>query len=225
MRRKYYDEYAGRKTYNASNMDYMGQPKDFGVEDGNIKAYEIKGMPNVYTQRFNEDVMKTAQLINDAKESIPQLNDISSIVISKKIGNIAGYDHTNNVLYVNELLANDDYISKNLTDYFVADNAMEVLKHEVFHKEHWDKVMEYASSSGLSETAAKQQIESELRKYVSNQSAMDYNYVTNIVSRNAFVQFRNEDSLNELVADSLLQIDKGIVNDELLKRYIEDMFL
>lgn len=209
------------KYRNGNNVDYMGKPKNFNMENTKVKAYEVEGMNGIFAQRSNEDALNTASLVDNARAEVSKLNDVSSIVVTNKMSGIAGYDHVNNVLYVNEMLSNADYVAQNLTDYFVADNAIDVLKHEMHHKEHWDSVIKIAKENHKNYDIIKHDLETDLRKYVAEQSSMDFNYITRVVSRNANDAYIKDDNINELVADILLQEDKGIVKDTVLLNLVK----
>ena len=67
------------------------------------------------------------------------MGDVSEIVIAKSIKGIAAYSHKNNRLYINEKLTDESFLNEMLKDgYFVAENKLDVLWHEMFHKKHWD---------------------------------------------------------------------------------------
>ena len=150
------------------------------------------------------------------------MGDVSEIVIAKSIKGIAAYSHKNNRLYINEKLTDESFLNEMLKDgYFVAENKLDVLWHEMFHKKHWDFVLTNGGESN------KMNIEAELRKYIKEQQRLDYSYVLNTVSGNAHggLYKENNRQLNELIAEVLLQKKKGIVKDkrllELVKRCVE----
>lgn len=142
-------------------------------------------------------------------------------MVAKDIHGIAAYDHAVNRLYVNERLSNAAYIKEQLSgNYFVAENANDVLLHEMHHKEHWDHIKTKVLTSGKSSDIVKQEIESALREYVQNQLASDPAYIRKNVSRNAANAFQRYASLNELIADVSLQKDKGIEKDSVLSKLV-----
>lgn len=69
-----------------------------------------------------------------------------------------------------------------------------------------------------------QESEAELREYVLSQLASDPKYVFDTVSKNAAVIFQRDGSLNELIADALLQIDKQVGKDPTLLKLVGGMF-
>ena len=74
----------------------------------------------------------------------------------------------------------------------------------------------------------KQELEAELRGYVVRQMNAQPNYLITVVSPNAHKGFRNrkypEKQMNEIVAEVLLQKDKGTVKDPYLLEKVEGMF-
>ena len=91
-----------------------------------------------------------------------------------------------------------------------------------FYKEHWDYIRTKALTSGKSGAIVKQEIEADLREYVHNQLASDPAYIRGTVSRNAANGFSGM-PLNELIADALLQKDKGVAKDSVLLKLVEDV--
>ena len=212
-----------REAYRARKADYMGAPKPFGDRSGVIavKAYRVKGHDTLFTQTYSTDAQGTISLVLDQMEQIPQLQSVPEIVVAKDIPGIAAYDHTDNRLYLNEQLSNAEYIKEQLSDgYFVAENAEDVLKHEMHHKEHWDYIEKAALTSGKSRDMVKQETEAELREYVNRQLASDRQYIRKTISSNASDAYLNASTLNELIADALLQADKGISTDTEIQKLV-----
>lgn len=215
-----------RAAYAARKLDFMGAPKDFSDSNGivSIKAYQVKGHSTVFTQTNTQDAQRTIQLISDTSAEIKQLQTVPEIVVAKDIPGIAAYDHVDNRLYVNERISNADFIKEQLSDgYFVAENAKDILKHEMHHKDHWDYISAKALTTGKSNDIVKQEIEADLREYVQNQITSDPKYVRNTVSGNAAVNLQRYNSLNELIADVLLQADKQTGKDPELLKLVGDM--
>ena len=82
----------------------------------------------------------------------------------------------------------------------------------MFHKKHWD----FAMTKGENYVTIKHEIESELHKYIAEQQIYDKLYISKTVSGNAYDEMLMHNSLNELIAEVLLQEEKGIVKDEIL---------
>ena len=217
-----------RKAYEARKADYMGAPKSFGDRNGivSVKAYQVKGHDSIFTQSYSADAQGTISLILDQMERVPQLQSVPEIVVAKDIPGIAAYDHADNRLYLNEQISNTGYIKEQLSGgYFVAENAEDILRHEMHHKDHWDRIEEMALTTGKSRDMVKQEMEAELRKYVQTQLASDPFYISKVVSENAESSYFRTAELNELIADALLQKDKDEVRDSLLLKIIEECFL
>ena len=92
-----------------------------------------------------------------------------------------------------------------------------------FYKEHWDYIRTKALTSGKSGAIVKHEIETDLREYVHNQLASDPAYIRETVSRNAANGFQRYASLNELIADALLQKAKGVAKDSVLLKLVEGL--
>lgn len=198
------------------NIDFMGKPKKFKVPNATIKAYEVSGKKNMFTQTYTQDAKNTINYLSEMKEK-GIVTGISEIVISKDLPGVAAYDHVNNILYVNEKLTNAKYIQKELAnEYFIAENKLDVLKHEMFHKQHWDFIM----TKGEDNDTIKKIIEADLRKYVKEQIKSEHLYILRNVSQNANNAFVYSGSLNELIAEVLLQDDKGKIKDEVLLKLV-----
>ena len=215
-----------RAAYAARKLDFMGTPKDFSDSNGivSIKAYQVKGHNTIFTQTNTQDAQRTIQLISDTSAEIKQLQTVPEIVVAKDIPGIAAYDHVDNRLYVNERISNADFIKEQLSDgYFVAENAKDILKHEMHHKDNWDYISAKALTTGKSNDIVKQEIEADLREYVQNQITSDPKYVRNTVSGNAALNLQRYNSLNELIADVLLQADKQTGKDPELLKLVGDM--
>jgi len=110
------------------------------------------------------------------------IDGLSKIVIADDLPGIAAYEHINDILYVNEKISSQSYIDDELLEgYFVAENAIDVIKHEMFHKKHWDFMM----TNGKDSATIKKEIEAKLRKYIVEQQRQDYFYLLKVVSENA----------------------------------------
>jgi phage head morphogenesis protein, SPP1 gp7 family len=199
-----------------TNADFMGHPKIFKGEKFSIKAYEVKELAGVFTQTNSSEAQKTMEFIKDMK-SKGVLHDLDGIVIAKNLPGIAAYDHENNLVFINEKVCESSYIDRYLKDdYFIAENAEDILKHEMFHKKHWDFVM----TKGDNHAIIKNKLEADLHKYVAEQQMYNPSYITRVVCDNAYNSYRKKDNLNELIAEVLLQEEKGIVKDRKLLQLV-----
>ncbi|MGN0472221.1 MAG: minor capsid protein [Lachnospiraceae bacterium] len=203
------------KSAPGNNIDLMGMPKNFKNEDIDVKAYKVDGTDNVFTQTHSKDAQNTIDFIERMKTDNVELNGISEIIVAKDINGVAAYDHSTNRMYVNEKISSDSYIKERLSGhYFVAENAEEVIRHELFHKQHWDNIAEKVMTSGKNSDIVKLELESDLKRYIKEQQINNPLYLIKIVSENAHNNFIRLESLNECIAEVLLQEEKGIVNDE-----------
>lgn len=75
----------------------------------------------------------------------------------------------------------------------------------------------------MSEEQAKDDLESELRKYIASQELSDPFYISKNVSENAFDGFTEKKLLNELIADGKVLIDRNKMEDDNLKRLIMEV--
>ena len=217
-----------RAAYAARMTHFMGKAVDFSDKNGriSIKAYQVKGHDSIFTQTNTRDAQNTIKLVSGQFDGIQQLQSVSEIVVAKDVPGIAAYDHVDNRLYINERISNAAYIKEQLSEgYFVAENVADVLRHEMHHKEHLDCIRTKALTSGKSSAIVKQEIEAELRGYVQNQLASDPLYVDEVVSENAANCLRKGSSLNELIADVLLQKDIDAVKDSMLLKLVGEIFL
>ena len=216
-----------RAAYAVRKLDFMGAPKDFSDSKGivSVKAYQVKGHATFFTQTNTKDAQKTIQFILDKSAEIQQLQTVPEIIVAKDLPGIAAYDHVDNRLYVNERISNADFIKEQLSgSYFVAENAEDILRHEMHHKDHWDYIGAKALTTGKSNDTVKQEIEADLREYVQHQLTSDPKYVRNTVSGNAAANLQRRNSLNELIAEVLLQSDKQTGKDPVLLKLVGDMF-
>ena len=204
------------KQVNVQNLDYMGKTKILSNNMFKVKAYEVDGKEKILTQTYSKDAKNTIEFLAKMIDE-GLVRNVENIVVVKDLPGIASYDHIDSIMYVNEKLSNELFISKKLSSsYFVAENAEDVIKHEMFHKKHWDYVM----TKGENYVMIKYEIESELHKYVAEQQIYDISYISKVVSENASFSYKYKNSLNELIAEVLLQEEKGIVKDETLLKLV-----
>ena len=204
-----------------TDVDFMGQPRIFDGGNFKIKAYEVKGLRGIYTQTNSIEAQNTIKYIENMRLK-GVLHSLDGVVVAKNLPGIAAYDHAKNLMYVNEQLCNNSVVYKWLKDgYFIAENVDDILKHEMFHKKHWDFIMTKGNDYGI----IKNKLEADLHKYVAEQQMYNPSYITRTVCDNAYNSYRIKDNLNELIAEVLLQEEKGIIKDkrllELVRRCVE----
>ena len=178
-------------------------------------------MRGIYTQTNSIEAQNTIKYIENMRLK-GVLHSLDGVVVAKNLPGIAAYDHAKNLMYVNEQLCNNSIVNEWLKDgYFIAENVDDILKHEMFHKKHWDFIMTKGNDYGI----IKNRLEADLHKYVAEQQMYNPSYITRIVCDNAYNSYRKKDNLNELIAEVLLQEEKGIIKDErlleLVRRCVE----
>ena len=209
----------------APSPDFMGTPKNFTEESGviDVKAYRIDDKSAIFSQTYSKDARNTVAFVKDSFEIVPNLKNVPEIVVAKDLPGIAAYDHINKRLYVHEGISNADFVKNKVANgYFVAKNSEEVLRHEMYHKSHWDKVEAEALTAGKNSDIMKQEIEADLRAYVKRQVAMQPSYIRENVSENAAFNYARDTTLNELIADTMLREEKGITVDRELLRLVRE---
>ena len=209
-------------------IDFMGKPKQFTDKESkiDIKAFKQDGTDNIYSQTYSKNAQDTIEMLQEMKKSNSELSDVSEIVVARDLRGVAAYDHVNNRLYVCEKMFDTDYCKQQFdSDYFVAENAEETIKHELAHKRHWDKIYKLSSETGKSIDIAKQELEADLREYVVKQVAIEPNYVKTVVSLNAWKGFDKHKSLNELIADVFVKSSKHQLEDNMLEKLVGELLL
>lgn len=199
-------------------MDFMGQPNIFQNNQIRVKGYKVDGTDNIYTQTNTSNAKKTIEFLSNTIKKVESLGNVSKVIVSRDIQGVAAYDYSNDWLFVNERLCDTDFTEEILEDnYFVADNSLDVVKHEMYHKKHWD----YIKTKGTDYAIIKNNLEVDLRKYVAEQQRMQFSYLEKYVSGNANISYKSSGNLNEIIAEVLLQEEKGIVKDETLLRLVK----
>ncbi len=208
-----------------ASVDNMGMAKNFSSGSLKVKGYKLKGFDNVYVQHYSKDTIETVNMIEKFKKNIPLLKEVDNVVILRNSSFVAAYDHGDNSLYVNSKLSDAKYIKQEVNNgYYAAKNAEETLKHEMYHKQHWDKIFSLSVSSGKDSDIIKQELENDLRKYVKEQQVYERKYIQKNISKNAQKAFNRNENLNELIADVMVLDDKKAIDDirliELVKEVI-----
>ena len=92
------------------------------------------------------------------------------------------------------------------------------------HKRHWDAVKRYKTDNKIDDlNDAKMQIESSMRKHVVNQMRSDPLYINKTVSVNAERSFYAKKSLNELIADANILVERNELSDNELNRLVKEV--
>lgn len=228
LRRKLDNQEASQKAKGqVGNIDLMGKKAEIPIDtpkgEKTLVTYKMTGYENIYSQTYSKDAQDMIAYLDKNINKDNKYGKIDKIVIAKNksLNGFAAYDHEGNILYVSEELINEDKF-KDLVDfdYFPARSLHDVLTHEMTHKAHWDAVKRYQKANGIKEIDdAKMDLESDLRKYVTNQMQNDDVYIRKYVSKNAYSNFEKKKSLNELIADGRVLLEKG----ELQENYLGDL--
>lgn len=217
------------KVQISKDVDYMGRRKreSFETPLGDIKnvaVYESDVNSKISTQTYSQSAKKIVSAVDDfMSENSVKVNVV--VLKNKTLGGLSAYDHSKNVLYVSEELSNVAEFKKLVGDYFPAENVKDVFTHELLgHKAHWEAIKKYQSSHrSESIEQSKNALEEKLQKYVATQLNQDYNYLRNNVSENASSEYKQEKSLNEVIADAIVLMKKGALKDKTLERLINEV--
>lgn len=219
---------------NQKNRDYMGQPHIYELPHGDssfaIRAYKNDSFENIWCQTFSENSQKMCAYLDDVINRQGKYGKLRQIVVAKNrtLQGIAAYNHADNILYISEELIDSNSFKKIVdTSYFAAQTLDDVLVHELAgHKAHWEASLQYWQDS-LSKfrtlDAAKQAFESPLRNYIGRQMISDPLYIKKLISVNAHEAFNFNRSLNELIADAIIKMRKGTLNDSNLESLIDEV--
>lgn len=205
------------------------QKKDPASGAVKLKVYKVDGAEKLYTETNSPDAQRT---ISYLKTQLPYLEkghgSVKEVIVTgdRVFKEIAAYDHANHRLYISERVTDEGYLKELASkDIFAARTTGEILLHELTHKDHWDAVERFYNTNrekyGTIE-AAKSALEEDLRKYVKAQRARDPFYVARVVSENAQLAVEKR-SLNELIADGEVLMERGELNDAELARLIGGM--
>ena len=226
---------ANEKVYNKNNshrealdmtkIDLMAKSKEFktknAVNEG-IRFSAKKVVGTDYNIWLQDNTKKIRDTFNLVENELKGFDNIPRIVILKeqKLKGIAGYNRIDDTLYISDVLHSEKNINEVLSNgYFASKNLKDILTHELAHKRHWDSAKRLYNKKKKrynNVEEAKNDLDSELIKYVNNQKSFDYNYLLKI-SENAHINFSLFNNINELVAEVTVLNDK-IEDKELLKK-------
>lgn len=226
---------ANEKVYNKNNshrealdmtkIDLMAKSKEFktknAVNEG-IRFSAKKVVGTDYNIWLQDNTKKIRDTFNLVENELKGFDNIPRIVILKeqKLKGIAGYNRIDDTLYISDVLHSEKNINEVLSNgYFASKNLKDILTHELAHKRHWDSAKRLYNKKKKrynNVEEAKNDLDSELIKYINNQKSFDYNYLLKI-SENAHINFSLFNNINELVAEVAVLNDK-IEDKELLKK-------
>lgn len=210
-------------------------PYRFQIEDvPDILAYKYSRYPSTYVQYGSYDSQQTAKQVHQfLKQEFPRMSFHAIVIVKRnEIPGIASYNYVKNELFVREELSDPENFNQLVNEaYFPARNLHDVLMHEIGgHKRHWQSVYAYYNQNFYQfrdVLDAKNVLEINLRSYVKKKDFLDQKWITNTVSRNAYLAFkyskRRENRLNELIADAIVLKDQRKLKDSRLWRLIEEV--
>ncbi len=208
-----------------NDVDLMSKSKEFKIknainDDIKFSAKKVYGTKyDIWTQDNTKKIRDTLRLV---QEELPKFSNVPRVVILKnqKLKGIAGYNRVDDTLYISDSLNLEASIKEILADgYFASKNLNDIITHELAHKMHWDSAKRLYNKKKKrynNVEEAKNDLDSELIKYINNQKSFDYNYLLKI-SENAHINFSLFNNINELVAEVAVLNDK-IEDKELLKK-------
>ena len=206
---------------NENDLDYMGKQVRYNIpfkgKSYRVVTYENEKYPNIDVQTYTLDSQRMCEYLNETINKTNEFGKLDRIVIGKyeNMKGIGAYDHSSDMLFISEEMIDEKKFNE-LVDIskFPARNVRDILTHELKgHKAHWDAVKRYANANHLSQEAAKEQLEENLRKYIINQ--MNYNsfYLQKNISENASAYFKQNRRLNEAIADGIVLIERNELKD------------
>lgn len=217
----------------SGNEDYMKKASyDYSYKDasGKVinKTVSVSQVDDkIYTESYDDEAKKMVSYVQSILQKNPKYQEVDGFYILKDMDyGLSFYDHGRNVMAINQALIDSSKFEKLVSkDFFAASDLSDVFIHEIEgHKAHWDAVKRYFANGSFSTIGeAKMDLEASLRKYVKEQSYMSFSYIQNVVSKNAEDGIRYEKSLNELIADGKVLINKGSLNDRKLEKLIEEV--
>ena len=221
-----------KKQRSKPKVDFMGQAftKEVGFGKGSYKFHQADKDGLFYTQTNSKCAQKTLEGAKKVLSGFGKDLKLDGVYVmhEKNIPGLAAYDHDENVLYLNQKLFEDGIIDEyqKTPGYFAARTGEETLIHELSHKKHWDEIKAVKNSDPVKYAnieIAKERVETELRKYVVNQTTTDPLYVSRTVSGNADYKFDFLRELNELIADANVLKETGRLSDPILAQLIENI--
>lgn len=219
-----------RKDVSIKKTDYMGQSRIYeAVLGGNkyaIKAYKNDNYENIWCQTYSSESKRICEYLDNSVNV--RYPGVEQIIVAKNrtLQGIAAYDYEKRSLFICEELVNEEFFSKKIDkNYFAARNLDDVLIHELGgHKKHWEAVERYFYLNKCNSISiAKEELEMKLREYIKKQMSIEYFYLKNIVSDNAFQQFSCKRILNECIADATILIERNSMKDSYLAELVEEV--
>lgn len=231
--KKWFENEKNIEIINSQNADYMGAPKKIVFNSGNgdmqtAKVFRVDGTQNIYIQNYDEKMNKMVTHLDDVINKKNKYGKVDNVIVlnNNRLKGIAAYRHDDNSLFISKELIDPKKFTKIVDQsVFPARSIDDILNHELGgHKKHWDAIKRYKADNKIDDlNDAKMQIESQLRKHVTNQIRSDPLYINKTVSLNAKRSFYNKKSLNELIADANILIERNELSDPELKGLVKEI--
>ena len=146
-------DYAREQIVRTAPRDYMAKKQAFKiltptnkvshVHTKQVRGYRAEVWSEGSSKKYRSTIENVDQaLMNYNRQELPKV----VITDSKKLGrhSAAAYNHSSDALFVNsDILQNSRSVANYLKgDYFAASNIDDIIKHEMTHKQNWDKARE-----------------------------------------------------------------------------------
>lgn len=217
-------------------MDYLALKKQFVFLNRSqalvqVHASKVKNTSfDIWTEGKSKKYRETVRLLEQGLEQLKD-EDFPPIVVvaASKLGSksYSSYDHVKDVIYFSNHFDSEKEIEEKLKNSdFKARNLVEVLRHELGHKLHWDAVKRFyrAHKSRYNNiNEAKHELDAKLEEYIAKQSPIYLATVVSIYSYTSYLESKKLQSLstvNEIIAE--VWANKNKVADKILIRLIEE---
>ncbi len=146
-------DYAREQIIRTAPRDYMAKKQAFKIliptnKVSHVHTKQVRGYrAEVWSEGSSKKYRATIENVNQAlmnynRQVLPKV----VITDSKKLGrhSAAAYNHGSDALFVNsDILQNTRSVANYLKgDYFAASNINDIIRHEMTHKQNWDKARE-----------------------------------------------------------------------------------
>ena len=146
-------DYAREQIVRTAPRDYMAKKQAFKIltptnKVSHVHTKQVRGYrAEIWSEGSSKKYRATIENVNQAlmnynRQVLPKV----VITDSKKLGrhSAAAYNHSSDALFVNsDILQNTRSVANYLKgDYFAASNIDDIIKHEITHKQNWDKARE-----------------------------------------------------------------------------------
>ncbi len=216
-------------------MDYLALKKQFVFLDHRqalvqVHASKVKNTKfDIWTEGKSKKYRGTVRLL---EQGLSELQDEKFppivVVAASKLGgkSYSSYDHVKDVIYFSDRFDSKEKLEETLKNSdFKARNIVEVLRHELGHKKHWDSVKRYykAHQSRYNDiNEAKHNLDAKLERYIAKQNPIYLAQTVSIYAYTSYLEAKAVLSLstvNEIIAEVCANEEK--IKDKTLVRLIE----